>query len=111
MSAVPTQYPEPDESFFVFRSKQFFFNISISGDRTGERKVSAVPKQYPEPDKSIFVFRSKQFLFHISISGVSTGERKVSAVLYAVPRTGFVHFYFSVQKIFLPYLNFWRSHR
>ncbi len=30
-------------AFSFFRSKKYFFDISISGDRTGEREVSAVP--------------------------------------------------------------------
>ena len=42
LSTVPTLCPEQDASIFVFRSKQFIFYISISGFRSGERKLSAV---------------------------------------------------------------------
>ena len=67
-------------SIFVFWSKNFFFDISFSGGRTGERKVSTVPSRFPEQCARIFVFRSKKYFFDISISGGHTGERKVSTV-------------------------------
>ena len=50
---------------FVSRSKKFFYDISISGGRTGERDVSGA-NAVPEPLPSIFFFRSKIFFFEIS---------------------------------------------
>ena len=51
-------------SAFLFFSPKYFFDISISGGRTGERMVSEVPKRYPYQDACIFVFRPKNFFFN-----------------------------------------------
>ena len=57
---MPTRCPEKYACIFVFLSKTFFFNISISRGRTGERKVSSVLTRCHEQYVSIFVFRSKK---------------------------------------------------
>ena len=65
MLTVPTRYPEQDASIFVFQFEIFFFNISISTGRTGERDVSIVPTRCPEQDTIIFVFVKKNFLRYL----------------------------------------------
>ena len=46
-------------AYLFFGPKNISFDISISGGRTGERKVSTVPSRFPEQCARIFVFRSK----------------------------------------------------
>ena len=77
MSPVSNRCPEHYERIFVFRSKIYFFDISISGGSTGESEVSTVLTRLPEKNSTIFVFRSKKFFFNISISGGRTGKREV----------------------------------
>ena len=48
-------------TIFVFLTKKMFFNISISGGRSGEREVSTVTTRYPEQYATTFVFQSKIF--------------------------------------------------
>ena len=54
---------------FVFRSKNFFLDLSISESRSSEREVSTLSTQYPEQYASIFVLRIKIFFLDISIFG------------------------------------------
>ena len=46
---------------FVFRSKKFFFDISISRGRTGEREVSTVPTRFPKQFVRFSFFGPKFF--------------------------------------------------
>ena len=80
---------------FRFSVLNFFFDISISGDRSGEREVSMVQTRQQKKYTSNIVFRSKNFFFDISISGGRTAKRGVNGT-NALPLTVCENFRFSV---------------
>ena len=59
MSTVVTWFHEQYATFFVFRSKNFSFHISISGGRTNEREVSMVPTRCLNSMQQFLFFGSK----------------------------------------------------
>ena len=63
--AVSTRCTEQRATIFVYRSKNFFFDISIFVGRTSERKVSTVRTWCPEKYATVFVFLFKNFFFDI----------------------------------------------
>ena len=58
---MPTRCPEQNASIFVFCSKKFFFDISISGGCTGERKVTAVLTRCLKRMQAFSFFDPKNF--------------------------------------------------
>ena len=87
VSTVLTRCPEKCARIFVFCSKKFFFDISISGCRcrSGERELSTVPLRFPEQYAGIFIFLSKKFFLDMSIFECRSGEWEVSTVLSRFP--------------------------
>ena len=66
MSAEPTSCPKRFATILVFRSKIFFYDFSISEDRTGETEVSAAPTSCPERF-DYFRFLVQNIFFAISL--------------------------------------------
>ena len=95
---ITTWYPEPYESIFVLTSKIFYFDISISGSRTGDREVSSLQTLCPEKCATIFVFPSKKLL-RFSISRGRTGVIEVSTVLKRCPKQCATNFVLPSKKI------------
>ena len=83
----------------VFRSKNFFFHISISEGCRGKTEVSTVPTRCSKQCASIFVFLSKNF-FDISISVGRTGKREVSTMPTWCPEQCASIFVFRSKKFF-----------
>ena len=106
---MPTRYPDVCENFRIL-VKKFVFDISISGCRTSERDLSAIPTWCPDQCENIFVFRSKNF----SLISRFLDVAQVKGICQLYQRGALISvraFSFFVQKIFLRYLDFWRSHR
>ena len=66
VSTVPSRFPEQCACIFVFRSKKYFFDISISGGRTGERKGQRYHRSSLNSVRAFSFFDPKIFLRYLN---------------------------------------------
>ncbi len=104
-STVPTRCTKQFTCIFIFKNKNFIFDITISEGSTGKNAVTTAPTRCLTHLASIFIFRSKHFFSIFRFLNVAQ-ERQTCQRHQRGAHNSYEYFYFSVETFFFNISNF-----